>query len=114
MDDMIIAAEYSFNKGEEYVNNNFPSLLKEVTMVIRQVNAKKYFTKTSKEKTMKGKQLFSPRDLNTSFKEEFTRIKWKSHEMSSGVSYFEQFAWDLEKRGVADIDIPVLILGIFP
>ena len=34
--------------------------------------------------------------------------------MSSGVSYFEQFAWDLEKRGVADIDIPVLILGIFP
>ena len=33
-------------------------------------------------------------------------------EMSSGVSYFEQFVWDLEKRGTADIDIPVLILGI--
>jgi len=33
-------------------------------------------------------------------------------EMSSGVSYFEQFAWDLENRGVADIDVPVLILGI--
>jgi hypothetical protein len=33
-------------------------------------------------------------------------------EMSSGVSYFEQFTWDLEKRGSADIDIPVLILGI--
>ncbi len=33
-------------------------------------------------------------------------------EMSSGVSYFEQFVWDLESRGVADIDIPVLILGI--
>jgi len=33
-------------------------------------------------------------------------------EMSSGVSYFEQFVWDLEHRGVADIDIPVLILGI--
>jgi hypothetical protein len=32
--------------------------------------------------------------------------------MSSGVSYFEQFVWDLEKRGVSDIDIPVLILGI--
>ena len=32
--------------------------------------------------------------------------------MSSGVSYFEQFAWDLKTRGVADIDIPVLILGI--
>jgi len=33
-------------------------------------------------------------------------------EMSSGVSYFEQFVWDLEHRGIADIDIPVLILGI--
>ncbi|HLF25200.1 MAG TPA: BglII/BstYI family type II restriction endonuclease [Anaerolineae bacterium] len=33
-------------------------------------------------------------------------------EMSSGVSYFEQFVWDLQQRGVADIDIPVLILGI--
>ncbi len=32
--------------------------------------------------------------------------------MSSGVSYFEQFVWDLEKRGVSNIDIPVLILGI--
>jgi hypothetical protein len=32
--------------------------------------------------------------------------------MSSGVSYFEQFVWDLENRGVSDIDIPVLILGI--
>jgi hypothetical protein len=32
--------------------------------------------------------------------------------MSSGVSYFEQFVWDLEQRGVSDIDIPVLILGI--
>ena len=33
-------------------------------------------------------------------------------EMSSGVSYFEQFVWDLESRGVSDIDIPVLILGL--
>jgi len=33
-------------------------------------------------------------------------------EMSTGVSYFEQFVWDLEQRGVSDIDIPVLILGI--
>ncbi len=32
--------------------------------------------------------------------------------MSTGVSYFEQFVWDLKQRGEADIDIPVLILGI--
>lgn len=35
-------------------------------------------------------------------------------EMSTGVSYFEQFVWDLEQRGVSDIDIPVLVLGIAP
>ena len=32
--------------------------------------------------------------------------------MSSGVSHFERVVWDLEQRGVADIDVPVLILGI--
>ena len=34
--------------------------------------------------------------------------------MSSGVSYFEQFVWDLEHRGISNIDIPVLIIGITP
>jgi hypothetical protein len=43
---------------------------------------------------------------------EIVPIKQFAEEMSSGVSYFEQFIWDLEQRGVADIDIPVLILGI--
>jgi hypothetical protein len=32
--------------------------------------------------------------------------------MSTGVSYFEQFVWDLEARGVSNIDIPVMIVGI--
>ncbi len=35
-------------------------------------------------------------------------------EMSSGVSYFEQFVWDLKHRGISNIDIPVLILGVLP
>jgi hypothetical protein len=35
-----------------------------------------------------------------------------TQDMSTGVAYFEQFTWDLEQRGVGDIDIPVLILGI--
>ncbi|HEX8456765.1 MAG TPA: BglII/BstYI family type II restriction endonuclease [Pyrinomonadaceae bacterium] len=43
---------------------------------------------------------------------EIVPVKALASEMSSGVSYFEQFVWDLETRGVADIDIPVLILGI--
>lgn len=43
---------------------------------------------------------------------EIVPVKALALEMSSGVSYFEQFVWDLRQRGVADIDIPVLILGI--
>jgi len=43
---------------------------------------------------------------------EIVPVKAFAEEMSTGVSYFEQFIWDLESRGVADIDIPVLILGI--
>lgn len=43
---------------------------------------------------------------------EIVPVKTLALEMSSGVSYFEQFVWDLRQRGVADIDIPVLILGI--
>lgn len=43
---------------------------------------------------------------------EIVPIKQLADEMSTGVSCFEQFIWNLEKRGVADIDIPVLILGI--
>jgi hypothetical protein len=43
---------------------------------------------------------------------EIVPVKSFAGDMSSGVSYFEQFVWDLQNRGVADIDIPVLILGI--
>lgn len=43
---------------------------------------------------------------------EIVPVKAFAEEMSTGVSYFEQFVWDLEHRGVADIDVPVLILGI--
>jgi hypothetical protein len=35
-----------------------------------------------------------------------------ANEMSSGVSYFEQIKTDLECRGVSNIDIPILILGV--
>jgi len=43
---------------------------------------------------------------------EIVPVKSFADGMSSGVSYFEQFVWDLEHRGEADIDIPVLILGL--
>ena len=42
---------------------------------------------------------------------EIVPVKSFADKMSTGVSYFEQFVWDLKVRGVANIDIPVLIIG---
>jgi len=43
---------------------------------------------------------------------EIVPMKEMADRMSTGVSFFEQFKTDLEMRGSADIDIPVLIVGI--
>lgn len=43
---------------------------------------------------------------------EIVPVKQFADRMSTGVSYFEQIVWDLEHRGVADIDVPAMILGI--
>lgn len=43
---------------------------------------------------------------------EIVPMKHMADQMSSGVSYFEQIRWDLENRGEADIDVPVIVMGI--
>lgn len=43
---------------------------------------------------------------------EIVPMKSLARQMSTGVSYFEQIKSDLEARGVSNIDISVLILGI--
>ncbi|MCS6910755.1 MAG: hypothetical protein NZM11_09355 [Anaerolineales bacterium] len=181
---------YSFNDGQRVVEGRYAHELNDVRQIIAAINSKCHKTKTSLEKTMAGRKLYSPLSLNRAFKREFEKRGWVSHrvkcdypdqyyvsgytasassagafreidfvknrlgveiqfgkyafmvynvcakmtifhnlgvidagieivpvkefveDMSSGVSYFEQFVWDLEQRGVADIDIPVLILGI--
>ncbi|GAK53557.1 restriction endonuclease BglII [Candidatus Moduliflexus flocculans] len=193
---MIIAGKYSFNHGEEKILLKYPHLLQEIETIISCVEADRCKTKTSAEKTMPGKLLYSPSKLNAVFKSIFLEKEWTddkenkvycdyptefytsaytpkhppnsrvrpyrsmdfrkeqlgvevqfgkyafmvynvcakmtifrnlglidtgveivpikqfADEMSTGVSYFEQFVWDLRQRGVADIDIPVLILGV--
>ena len=187
---MIIAGRFSFADGEKIINTHYKKLLHEVERAIENVDANACKTKRSREKTMKGKQLFSPRALNKLFKTEFLPSGWKNRkvlceysrefydpnyssgcvvkgafrdmdfikddlgvevqfgkyafmvynvcakmtifrnlghikvgieivpvkslaeQMSTGVYYFEQFVWDLQKRGVSNIDVPVLIIGI--
>ena len=174
---MKVVAEFSQKKGKEIISSKYKKELTEIYSVIKSVKLNKYRTKKSKEKTMKGRMLYSPIQLNKAYDKAFGRREWKhgiriklpfgkgafremdfvknklgvevqfgkyafmaynvsakmtifhnhkiinvgveivpmkemADEMSTGVSYFEQIKWDLENRGVADIDIPVLILGI--
>lgn len=187
---MKVAGIYSFNGGDKFIKNKYPHLLNETVSVISNVDSKKYKTKKSLEKTMRGTMLYSPKRINISFKKHFTKFGWNNKretceystkyyvpnytppklnkgafremdfikeklgievqfgkyafmvynvcakmtifsklgyinagieivpiknfadQMSTGVSYFEQFVWDLEQRGISNIDIPVLILGI--
>ncbi|POZ49682.1 BglII/BstYI family type II restriction endonuclease [Methylovulum psychrotolerans] len=190
---MKIVAQYDFNGGKNAVFSKYGAELAQIEAVINSIDSTLYKTKESTEKTMMGKMLFAPMEINKAFKAEFAKIGWKNHkvncdyvhgeylpeykaaratrgqpfrdmdfvkpgtklgievqfgkyafmvynvcakmtifsnmglidtgieivpvknfadEMSTGVSYFEQFAWDLHHRGTANIDIPVLILGI--
>ena len=187
---IIIAGEYSFNGGKEYIERCFSGMLLEIKNCINAIDKEQHKHKESQEKTMRGKRLYSPISLNNAFKNFLSPLGWSNHkvkcdyptgfytnnyepeplnsgsfrdmdfvkdrlgvevqfgkysfmvynvcakmtifknmgvidagieivpikdlanDMSTGVSYFEQFVWDLEQRGVSDIDIPVLILGI--
>ena len=187
---MNVCGKYSFNNGLDILQSEYRELLEEIENIIGEVKATGCKTKKSKEKTMPGRLLYSPKRLNTAFKKQFLKRGWESKkvacnyptdfyensykfkalnkgvfremdfakkrlgieiqfgkyaftvysgcakmtifhnlgfidagveivpmknfadEISTGVSYFEQFVWDLEQRGVSDIDIPVLILGI--
>lgn len=190
---MKIVAKYDFNGGKDAVQSKYAAEYAEIEATINAIDSSLYKTKKSIEKTMMGKMLFSPTEINKAFKRELGLRGWSNHkvtcnyvhgefldgyiaakethvrpyrdmdfvkpgiklgievqfgkyafmvynvcakmtifsnlglidtgieivpikhfadEMSTGVSYFEQFAWDLEHRGKSNIDIPVLILGI--
>ncbi len=76
---MIIAGVYSFNGGEEIIESRYASELREVERIITEVDSKRHKTKTSREKTMPGKRLYSPPSLNKAFKKEFEKRDWHNH-----------------------------------
>lgn len=75
---MKIVGIYSFNGGKEYIEKHFPHLLKEVKQAINKIDAEEHKTKTSKEKTMQGRQLYSPKNLNKGFKAVFSELNWET------------------------------------
>jgi hypothetical protein len=73
---MRIIETYSHLNGEEYLLVHHPETHKEIKSIIGQVDASKFMTKTSKEKTMRGKKLYSPDKLNREFRRLFNAKGW--------------------------------------
>lgn len=73
---MKIVARFSFHRGLEYIKKHYPHELQEVEAVIRVVRAENFRTKRSKEKTMKGKYLYAPKNLNKAFHHFFRQRGW--------------------------------------
>ena len=73
---MQIKARYSHLNGEEYLLVHRKRLWEEVQAAITEVDALACRTKVSKEKTMRGRTLFSPADMNRAFTVALQRLGW--------------------------------------
>jgi hypothetical protein len=87
---MKIAETYSHLNGLEFLLVHKPSLWKEIQAVVEGVDAMKCRTKVSKEKTMKGKLLFSPVDMNAAFKALLRAKDWDESRVSYWVTKSEK------------------------
>lgn len=73
---MQVKARYSHLNGEEYLLVHRKQLWEEVQAVIGEVDAFACRTKVSREKTMQGRMLFSPADMNRAFSVGLRRLRW--------------------------------------
>jgi len=73
---MRIAAKYSHLNGWEYMLVHHKDLWNEIQAVIASVDAESCKTKVSKEKTMRGRLLYSPVDMNDEFTASFRKNGW--------------------------------------
>jgi len=87
---MKISETYSHLNGLEFLLVHKPKLWKEIQTVIASVDAQKCRTKVSKEKTMKGKLLYSPIDMNTAFKNLLRKKSWDESRVSYWVTKSEK------------------------
>jgi hypothetical protein len=87
---MRIAETYSHLNGLEFLLVHKPKLWKEIQTVVSAVDAQKCRTKVSKEKTMKGKLLYSPIDMNAGFKLLLRAKNWEESRVSYWVTKSEK------------------------
>jgi hypothetical protein len=72
---MKVVYEYSHLGGAEILTVRYPEYQKEIYKVVQGIKARR--TKISKEKTMKGRELYSPLDMNQQFKRAFNGLGYE-------------------------------------
>lgn len=87
---MNIVETYSHLNGLEFLMVHKRQLWKEIKNVIKAVNADECKTKVSKEKGMIGKLLYSPIDMNASFKRLLKEKGWNESRVSYWVTKSEK------------------------
>ncbi len=88
---MKIAKKYSHLNGEEWLLVHEKDTYREIQDVIGAIDAERCRTKISKEKSRKGKALYSPVAINVEFDKRFSRIGWESTRYSYYVAHnFDQ------------------------
>jgi len=87
---MKIVETYSHLNGLEFLIVHKPKLWKEIKNVVLSVDVENCKTKMSKEKTMKGKLLYSPIDMNSAFSKLLSVNKWAESRVSYWVTKNEK------------------------
>jgi hypothetical protein len=87
---MKITETYSHLNGLEFLLVHKPILWREIKAVIADIDASLCRTKVSKEKTMKGKLLYSPIDMNAAFKRLLRKKSWDESRVSYWVTRSEK------------------------
>lgn len=85
---------YSHLNGFEWIQYHQQAMWEEMEKIITSIDAESFRTKVSKEKTMKGKKLFSPIDLNKRIKDDFEELGW----FESRTSYWVTDEYNLISR----------------
>ncbi|MDP6422331.1 MAG: BglII/BstYI family type II restriction endonuclease [SAR202 cluster bacterium] len=83
---MKIAEYYSHLNGLEYLLVHKKNLWDEIRQVVEDVDAEACRTKVSREKTMRGKLLYAPIEMNREFRNRFDDANWQSSRTSYWVT----------------------------
>lgn len=111
---MQIAATYSHLNGMEYLLVHRSTLWSEIQDVIASVDAAACKTKVSKEKTMRGKLLYSPVDMNDAFKISFRNQGWTERRNTFWLTDDEELMRGLYNQPAAEQKMAIRAAGREP